>query len=453
MLQWTRSGGGRGGVDMGGWRVNERARRNLLVAILMGMPAWAVAKTPGPRTEAVATPVEDDPLSGGVVDGVEPPEPLLPEEDDATPTQLEGAMAQALPSPSRPASGAQPPSVNPLPGVDDGATAEQDANKRKQRQRPGQAQDDSLGENPDAIDDKPKGEVQTIRVIGRVSARARADERNQYQRRLSIADARVGVSTSLPNLEAEVTADLADSQMLKDAFVRLADDRKRFRLYGGQFKTPFLQRSLESSWDLPIQTRGLVEEYITETHQMGGRRMGLMGEVRLKQVWGLKISAGVFQGAVDEAGVRLKEDAAARVSLRPFNFKPLTVGVSTYVSEAMDLARKHAVAADAELKWAGFVFSGEAISGRLPMGPFTAQMLLAQYLIHVGNEWAIQPVAGVEALQLRGDTVRGDGHSLVGGFNVLLGTRFRAQFQTERALRPGDEFPGLQHSIEVGARF
>ncbi|WP_216612772.1 hypothetical protein [Myxococcus xanthus] len=438
---------------MGGWQVNERTRRNLLVAILMGMPAWAVAKTPAPRTEAVAAPVEDDPLSGGVVDGVEPPEPLLPEEDDATQTQLEGAMAQALPPPSRPAPGAQPPSVSPRPGADGEATAAQDANKRQRKQRPGQAQDDSLGENPDAIDDKPKSEVQTIRVIGRVSARARADERNQYQRRLSIADARVGVSTSLPNLEAEVTADLADSQMLKDAFVRLADDRKRFRLYGGQFKTPFLQRSLESSWDLPIQTRGLVEEYITETHQMGGRRMGLMGEVRLKQVWGLKISAGFFQGAIDEAGVRLKEDAAARVSLRPFNFKPLTVGVSTYVSEAMDLARKHAVAADAELKLAGFVFTGEAISGRLPMGPFTAQMLLAQYLIHVGNEWAIQPVAGVEALQLRGDTVRGDGHSLVGGFNVLLGTRFRAQFQTERALRPGDEFPGLQHSIELGARF
>ncbi|AEI66020.1 hypothetical protein LILAB_20600 [Corallococcus macrosporus] len=417
---------------------------------MLGIPASVNAGTTGPRTEERATQAEDDLLSGGVVDGVEPPELLLPEEDDAASSSLEGAMAQALPPPAAP--GAQPPSVNPLPGEADAEKARRDAEKRQQ-QRPGQPQDDSLGENPDALDDKPKSEVQTIRVIGRVSARARADERNQFQRRLSIADARVGVSTSLANLEAEVTADLADSQMLKDAFVRLADDNKRFRLYGGQFKTPFLQRSLESSWDLPIQSRGLVEEYITETHQMGGRRMGLMGEVRLKNVWKLKISAGFFQGAIDEAGARLKEDAAARVSVRPFNFKPLTVGVSTYVSEAMDLARKHAVAADAELKLAGFVFTGEAISGRLPMGPFTAQMLLAQYLIHVGDEWAIQPVAGVEALQLRGDTVRGDGHSLVGGFNVLLGTRFRAQFQTERALRPGDEFPGLQHSIELGARF
>ncbi|MFP2961561.1 hypothetical protein ACLEPN_28080 [Myxococcus sp. 1LA] len=438
---------------MGGWRVDERTRRGLLVAILMGIPASVNAGTPGPRSEEVATQAEDDPLSGGVVDGVEPPEALPAQEDEDASSRLDGAMAQALPPPSRPTPAGQPPAVNPLPGEDDAEKARQDAKKREQKKRPGQPQEDSLGENPDAIDDKPKSEAQTIRVIGRVSARAHADERNQFQRRLSIADARVGVSTSLANLEAEVTADLADSQMLKDAFVRLADDAKRFRLYGGQFKTPFLQRSLESSWDLPTQTRGLVEEYITEAHQMGGRRMGLMGEVRLKNVWGLKVSAGLFQGAVDESGVRLKEDAAARVSMRPFNFKPLTVGVSTYVSEAMDLARKHAVAADAELKLAGFVFTGEAISGRLPMGPFTAQMLLAQYLIHVGDEWAIQPVAGVEALQLRGDTVRGDGHSLVGGFNVLLGNRFRAQFQTERALRPGDEFPGLQHSIELGARF
>ncbi|WP_426750824.1 hypothetical protein [Myxococcus sp. Y35] len=442
---------------MGGWRVDERARKGLLVAMLMGVPAVSVAAPPGPQSEAVVAQAEEDPFSGGV----EPPVALLPEDpteqpaspDGDTDTSLEGAVAQALPPPERTTPGVQVPQVSPLPGGADATQAEQDAKKGKKKQRPGQAQDDSLGENPDALDDLPAKEVQAIRVIGRVSAQARADQRNQFQRRLSIADARVGVSTSLSNLEAEVTADLADSQMLKDAFVRLADDKKRFRLYGGQFKTPFLQRSLESSWDLPLQDRGLVEEYITETHQMGGRRMGVMGEVRLKQVWGLKVSAGFFQGALDEAGVRLKEDAAARVSVRPFNFKPLTVGVSTYVSEALDLARKHAVAADAELKLAGFVFTGEAISGRLPLGPFTAQMLLAQYLIHVGKEWAIQPVAGFEALQLRGDTVRGDGHALVGGFNVLLGTRFRAQFQTERALRPGDEVPGLQHSIEFGARF
>ncbi len=446
---------------MGGWRVEERAKRGLLVAILLGVPAAATAEAPGPRTESAVAEAEEEPSSGDLIDEVAPARPMplddaetyLASPDDVVDPRLEGAVAQAMPAAERTPTGAQPPVVNPLPGSGDAAQTQQEAKQRKAKRRPGQPQDNSLGENPDALDDTPAEEVQPIRVIGRVAARARADERRQFQRRMSIADARVGVSTSLSNLEAEVTADLADSQMLKDAFVRLSDDQKRFRLYGGQFKTPFLQRSLESSWDLPLQTRGLVEDYITDAHQMGGRRMGLMGEVRLKHIWGLKVSAGFFQGGIDEAGARLKEDAAARVSLRPFNFKPLTVGVSTYVSEAMGLARKHAVAADAELKVAGFVFTGEAISGRLPMGPFTAQMLLAQYLIHIGDEWAIQPVAGVESLQLRGDVVRGDGHALVGGFNVLLGTRFRAQFQTERALRPGDEFPGLQHSIELGARF
>jgi|GEM_PF-1021963 len=447
---------------MGGWRADERARRGFLVAMLMGAPAMAGTQSPAPRFETVVSEVDEAPFSGGVVDGVEPPEAGLAGDadarldapDDAAAPRCDDTLAQAMPPELTPAgASAQPPAAGTRPGDEGASQAQQDAKKRKKKQRPGLDQDDSLGENPDALDDLPAEAARSIRVIGRVSARARADERNQFQRRLSVVDARVGVRTSLSNLEAEVTADLADSQMLKDAFVRLADDQKRFRLYGGQFKTPFLQRSLASSWDLPLQGRGLVEEYITETHQMGGRRLGLMGEVRLKHAWGLKVSAGFFQGAVDESGARLKEDAAARVSLRPFNFKPLTVGVSTYVSEALDLARKHAVAADAELTLAGFVFTSEVVSGRLPLGPFTAQMLLAQYLIHIGEEWALQPVAGFEAMQLRGDAVRGDGHALVGGVNVLLGTRFRAQFQTERALRPGDELPGLQHSIELGARF
>ena len=61
-------------------------------------------------------------------------------------------------------------------------------------------------------------------------------------------------------------------------------------------------------------------------------------------------------------------------------------------------------------------------------------------------------VAGVEALQLRGD-VKGKGHAVVGGLNLLLGDRFRAQFQAERALRPGDEAAALEYSLQLATRF
>ncbi|WP_338867369.1 hypothetical protein [Myxococcus stipitatus] len=401
---------------MGGrWRI-LRGKRGLLVAVLMSGPVLAA-----PPDAA------EDSLSGGVVDGVEPTESGPPEgaEPLEPSTALpEDAVAQVMPPPSPP--------------------------PEKKKKKPGAQQEDSMGEDSTALDDTPADEVQRVRVFGRVYARASADEREKFQRSLSIPSARVGVGTSLPNLEAEVSADLADASLLKDAFVRLADDAKRFRLYGGQFKAPFLQRRLEGSWSLPIQGRGLVEDYLGD-YELGGRRLGLMGEVRLKSLWDVRVSAGVFQGSKDELGVRTKEDAAGRVSVRPLG-KMLTLGMSTYVAEFMDRARRHAVAVDAEWRRGAWSVTGEVVTGRLPVGPFTAQLLLASWTVPVTVEWALQPVVGVEGLQLRGD-VEGRGHSLLGGLNLLLGSRFRGQFQVERALRPGDETPGLEYSLQLATRF
>nr|WP_233278274.1 hypothetical protein [Myxococcus stipitatus] len=390
----------------------------------------------GPVLAATPDAAEDS-LSGGVVDGVEPSDSDPPEgSEPLEPASAlpDDAMAQLVPPdssvPTEPAAPAAP--------------------AKKKKSKPGPQQEDSMGEDSTALDDTPADEVQRVRVFGRVYARASADEREKYQRSLSIPSARVGVGTSLPNLEAEVSADLADSSLLKDAFVRLADDAKRFRLYGGQFKAPFLQRRLEGSWSLPIQGRGLVEDYLGE-YELGGRRLGLMGEVRLKSLWDVRVSAGVFQGSKDELGVRTKEDIAGRVSVRPLG-KMLTLGVSTYVAEAMDRARRHAVAADAEWRSGAWSVTGEVVTGRLPVGPFTAQLLLASWTVPVTAEWALQPVAGVEGLQLGGD-VEGRGHSMLGGLNLLLGSRFRGQFQVERALRPGDEAPGLEYSLQLATRF
>ncbi|NTX36297.1 hypothetical protein HUA74_13695 [Myxococcus sp. CA051A] len=438
---------------MGGWRLDDLGRRGLLVAVLLSGPALAGAPASASNAGLEAA---EDPLSGGVVDGVEAPESGPPEgSEPLEPSQsslTEGALAQALPPRIQPRDTGD--AVSPVPPTSAQPTpepAQQADPKKKKKSKPGAQQEDSLGEDSTALDDTPQEEVQTVRVFGRVYARASADERAKYQRALSIPSARVGVGTSLSNLEAEVSADLADSSILKDAFVRLADDSKRFRLYGGQFKAPFLQRRLEGSWSLPIQGRGLVEDYLGDVHELGGRRMGLMGEVRLKSLWDVRVSAGVFQGSKDDLGVRTKEDLAGRVSVRPFK-KMLTLGVSTYVAEALDRARRHAVAADAELKLGGLNVTGEVVTGRLPMGPFTAQLLLASWTVPVTTEWALQPVVGAEGLQLRGD-VEGRGHSLVGGLNLLLGSRFRGQFQVERALRPGDEAPGLEYSLQLATRF
>jgi len=201
------------------------------------------------------------------------------------------------------------------------AASETPAKKKKKK-----AKTEPLGEDPEAAQAAADSEeeARSVRLFGRVFARASADGREDYARSLSVQSARVGVNATFRYVEAEVTAELSSKNPLKDAFVRLSDGDKRLRLYAGQFKAPFLARELESTWGLPLMRRGLVDDYLTETHQLGGRRLGLMGEVKLKEAWGLKFSGGLFEGAKDELGDRTSEDAAARVSVRPF--KALTVG-------------------------------------------------------------------------------------------------------------------------------
>ncbi|MBN1209999.1 MAG: hypothetical protein JXB05_34425 [Myxococcaceae bacterium] len=304
-------------------------------------------------------------------------------------------------------------------------------------------------EAPEAVAGEPE-EKRSVRVFGRVFARASADERDDFARALSLASARVGVSAAFEYVEAEVTADLSSKSLLKDAFVRIADGDKRLRLYAGQFKAPFLARELESSWELPLMRRGLVDDYLTETHQLGGRRLGLMGEVRLKQVWNLRFSGGLFEGSEDEQGERTSEDAAARVSVRPF--KALTVGASSYLAQVLEGTRQYAVAADGVLELGGLALSAELAIGHLAVGPFTTQLGLATYTLPLSGGWALQPLAGAEALQLSGE-MTGQGWAAVGGVNVLFSDSFKAQLQAERALRPGDEAPGNEYSLQLATRF
>jgi hypothetical protein len=309
-----------------------------------------------------------------------------------------------------------------------------------------------LGENPDAADEASAAEQDErfLRVFGRVFARASADERDDYARSLSVPSARVGVNAGIKYIEAEVSADLSSKTILKDAFVRLADGHKRLRLYAGQFKAPFLARELESTWGLPLMNRGLVTDYLTDTHQLGGRRLGLMGEVKLKEAWNLKLSGGMFEGGKDELGDRTSEDASARVTVRPF--KALTVGASSYLTQVTEGTKSYALTTDGTLHLGALALTGEVVTGRLGVGPFTAQLGLASYLLPLGKDWVLQPLAGAEALQLRGD-VAGRGWAAVGGVNVLFLDAFKAQLQAEHALRPGDEAPGTEYSLQLATRF
>ncbi|RKH60338.1 hypothetical protein D7V93_13410 [Corallococcus llansteffanensis] len=419
--------------------MEEQGWRGLFAAVLLGLPAVAGAEPVDDAARVDAEPSAASESAGSAGAG----------ESADSADALDGAVAQAMPGGAQgPVSGAPEQVDDPSAPVPDAAVP--GAKKAKKNKGP---KADTLGEAPDEADqtdDKGKP-TQRIRVFGRVYAQASADEREKYERSLGIESARVGVAASLPNLEAEVSADLASKSILKDAFVRLADDAKRLRLYAGRFKSPFLQRSLESSWTLPLQGRGLVEDYLTDTNGLGGRRLGVMGEVRLKEAWGLKLSAGLFEGGEDPQGERLSEDGAARLSVRPFKF--LTVGASTYLTQVIDGTKRHATAADAELTLGGLSLTGEVATGRLALGPFMSQSVLAYWTVPVGHEgWAVQPAVGAEALQLQGG-IQAQGHAVTGGFNILLADSFKAQVQAERALRPGDVEPALELSLQLATRF
>jgi hypothetical protein len=407
---------------MGEGRWVEKGRRGLLATVLLlGSPVLAAEPAP----EADVWQPE--------VDAAQP---------DVDAAQPEGATAQ-----SEEVAALTPEEAAPKP-------ARVEAPRPEKAKEPKPKLEEPISEGGEGT--SAGEEAQTgLRVVpfGRVFARVSADEREEYARALSIPSARVGVAASLSHLDAEVSADLSSKKILKDAFVRIADGKKRLRLYGGQFKAPFLARELESSWALPVMRRGLVADYLEDTHNLGGRRLGLMGEVSLKEAWKLKVSGGVFQGTKDkDTGIRASEDAALRASVRPF--KVLTLGASSYFAQAFEGARTYALAADAVLKLGGLEVTGEYVNGHLPTGPFAAQLGLASYTLPLGlvEGLALQPVAGAEMMQLLGP-LKARGYAFVGGFNILYSEHFKAQLQAEHALRPGDQASGFEYSLQLATRF
>lgn len=311
---------------------------------------------------------------------------------------------------------------------------------------PGTTRSDSGKAEEAAASSEPQ-----IRVFGRVMARAGANERSEFQRTVDIEQARFGVEATFGMAEAVVEADLAKNVLMRDVYLRLRPIQE-LRIYGGRFKAPFMQRSLESSWDLPRIGRGLVEDYLVEEHQLGGRRMGVMVEGKFKKLNALRISGGLFQGAEDLDGNRVGEDAAARISVRPF--RALTVAASGYATEIGSGlgAGRFAGGGDATVDLGAFSLTGEALVGRLAVGRFTSQTALARYDFALGSGWVIQPTVSLEGLQLRGEET-GFAWGGAVGLNAILDDRVRLQVQTQRMQQPGDERPANDVAVQVGARF
>ncbi len=292
-----------------------------------------------------------------------------------------------------------------------------------------------------------------LKWSGRLFARATADERTDFDRDFSVPDARIDLQASLSHVTAKIEADLASKSILKDAYVTLHDTKKKFRLQGGQFKAPFFSRELESTWELPIVGRGLVDDFLVEKNSLGGRRLGLMAEAKLKKALGLRASVGVFQGAYDlDLQKHTSEDVAARVSFRPFTF--LQVGSSAYLAEAFRGTKRFGTGLDATVFLGRLRVTGEGLLGKIALGPFQGGLALASYDVPLdpSGEWVLQPVAQVELLSLSGEQ-KGQGWGAGGGLNLVWADRVKLMLQGERALKPGDPAPANDVALQLGVRF
>jgi hypothetical protein len=115
---------------------------------------------------------------------------------------------------------------------------------------------------------------------------------------ISVPSARLEARYQAPVrfVSAAVELEVTGKPELKDAWVRA-----RGRLFGaqvGKFKVPFSAFELESRWDLPTASRGLLHDILVDRLEVAGRRPGVVLSARTpgKDHWSLTL--GSFQGSI-----------------------------------------------------------------------------------------------------------------------------------------------------------
>jgi hypothetical protein len=179
-----------------------------------------------------------------------------------------------------------------------------------------------------------------VDVGGRVFYRVEADgARDDWSLDQEIASARVEVTWRWRFLRAVVEAELRGS--LRDAYVRAKSGT--FGVRAGNFKPPTSAIELESAFRLPMATRGVLNDVITEKMQIGGRRPGLQFEWSGLGPLAPRVWVGAFQPTDYENEVLVdvepgQMNAAARASIVAGLFEIGVFG-ETVAGPAPDLER------------------------------------------------------------------------------------------------------------------
>ena len=300
-------------------------------------------------------------------------------------------------------------------------------------------------------EDEEEKATKRPRVYGRILANTTADERSLYERQFNVTDARIGASAEpFDWLQTVLEVDASSHAPIKDAYGRFRDPSHRYRLYAGQFKTPFTARYEESNWELPLVNRGIVDDFL---HKAGfvDHRIGVMIERKAKNKHDrLSFRAALLQGADDDAGIHTGEDAAGRVEYRVL--KSLTVGAGGYWGGLTGPFHRHSLSLDSTLRLRALRVTAEVTHGQGWPGAFSTGTALVSYDIPVdeSGEWVLQPVAAAEGIRVPGAMMA---YSARAGMNLLIGDTFKVMLQGEDALRPQETWSGKAVILGFGARF
>jgi hypothetical protein len=229
------------------------------------------------------------------------PDPVEADPVEAEPVEAEPVEAEPV-APERPEAKKQAPATP----ADETAPPEPAQEKKKTNKKPKQSK---AGVPWLGFGSKNLGEVE---VHGRIFARAAFSSRYvvtsestgvSHEERVdsldfSIPSARAELFYRAPFrwFSADIEVELADEPELRDAWLRAKN--RHFAAKLGQFKAPFSAIELESRWNLPVASRGLLHDILVDELEVAGRRPGFTLGARTAGALDLSLTLGAFQGSV-----------------------------------------------------------------------------------------------------------------------------------------------------------
>lgn len=261
--------------------------------------------------------------------------------------------------------------------------------------------------------------------------------------RLDLNRARLSLKLSYGELlKLKISPDLDEAPYLADAYLEVRPlDELRVRV--GQQKVPFGQLEWRSRWEIPTVNRGIVTNQLSRRLGFSDRRVGALGEVRIK-AWPLKPSLEL--GAFDNGDVNDRYDVAARFSVKPL--KGADVAVAYYRREEAKISGGAGQAGQLSLEYdkrrvwiLAEVLIGRARRLTLDGVPIDqdATFLGARAIVAYSfkfDAFRAQPYLGGELLDPGLKTTSDLGYSVRGGVNLLFWERLRVSLEAERTQGP-----------------